>query len=379
MQPLLLAFAFGNFVIGTGVMLVVAMLNELAAGLEVTVSQAGGLVGAAGIALFIGAPLAAAFTSGVERHRLLIGALLLSGLGHMLCAMAPNYTALLPLRMVAVLGAAVFTPQAAVTIGLIAPPEQRGRAIVTIFMGWSVASVFGMPMGSFVAGLLGWRAGFVVIGTLTLLAAALVARYTPKGLSVPRMSPAVWRGLFRNRSLLLLLLVTMLTLAGQFSLQSYMAPVLTDSLGVTSVSLSLYFLWYGTCALIGNLLTSRYIGRLGAGLTSVLALIFMLCGMLGWTLTHGAYGLTLVMLGLLAIGSFATGSSQQVRAVTIDPAVASAAIALNTAVLYAGQGLGATIGGDLIDRWGYGALPWLGALLLLGALSFSVWLWRRGH
>lgn len=360
-------------------MLVVAMLNELAVGLEITVSQAGGLVGAAGVALFFGAPLAAAFTAGVERHKLLIGALLFSGVGHLLCAFAPNYGVLLPLRMVAVLGAAVFTPQAAVTIGLVAPPEHRSRAIVTIFLGWSVASVFGMPIGSLVGGLLGWRAGFFLIGVLTLVAAWAVARYTPKGLNVPRMSPAVWRGMFSNASLLLMFMVTWLTLAGQFSLQSYLAPVLKDSLGVTPIELSLYFLWYGCWALVGNMLTSRYIGRLGAGRASILALIFMLCGMLGWSLSHGSYVLTAMMVGLLGMGSFAMGSTQQVRAVSIDPAVASAAIAVNTAVLYAGQATGAAAGAGLIKAWSYTPLSWVGAAFLLGAIGLSMMLWRRGH
>src|SRR5690606_35753613 len=111
-------------------MVVAAMLNEFAGGWGVSVCQAGGLSSAAGVVPAVGAPLAAVFTTRIERHKLLIGALLLSGIGHLLCALAPNYAWLLPLRIVAVLGAAVFTPQAAVTIGLLAPPEQRSRAVV---------------------------------------------------------------------------------------------------------------------------------------------------------------------------------------------------------------------------------------------------------
>ena len=58
------------------------------------------------------------------------------------------------------LAPAIFTPQAAACVGLLVPPQQRGRAITFIFLGWSVASVLGMPIGAYVGGTLGWRSAF---------------------------------------------------------------------------------------------------------------------------------------------------------------------------------------------------------------------------
>ena len=68
---------------------------------------------------------------------------------------------------------AIFTPQAAACVGLLVPPEQRGRAITFIFLGWSMASVLGMPIGAYVGGTLGWSSAFALVGLLSLASAAV--------------------------------------------------------------------------------------------------------------------------------------------------------------------------------------------------------------
>jgi predicted MFS family arabinose efflux permease len=378
-QGILLAFAFGNFVIGCGIMIVAAMLNDLAAGLQITVPEAGGLIGVAGVVLFLGAPLAATFTSGIARHRLLVGSLVASAIGHLLCAVAPNYGALLPLRMFAVLGAAVFTPQAAVTVGLLMPACKRNGAIVTIFLGWSVASVAGMPLGSLVGGTFGWRAGFLLVGMLTVIAAIWVARVTPKGLTVPSVSPAIWRNLLTNPPLRGVLLVTLLVSAGQFTVQSYMAPLLRYSIEATPAILSAYFLLFGTSAVIGNMLVTRYVDRLGVSRAVALSLGAILLSQLLWPLSFGSPLISAVLFAVWGAGAFGTGSAQQARLVSVDSSVASASIALNSSLLYAGQALGALVGGWWIEAAGYEMLSWWSSLLLAAAILTSAWVGRRGY
>lgn len=378
MQALILAFAFGNFVIGCGIMVVAAMLNDLASGLDISVPEAGGLIGAAGIVLFIGAPLAATLTSGIERHRLLVGSLVASALGHLLCAAAPNYAALLPLRMLAVLGAAVFTPQAAVTISLLMPAHQRSGAIVTIFLGWSVASVAGMPMGSLVGGAFGWRAGFLLVGVLSIIAAVWVARVTPKGLTVPSVSPAIWKDVFMSPTLRGVLGVTTLVSAGQFTVQSYMAPLLHHSVGATPAMLSAYFLLFGICAVAGNMFMTRYIDHLGAARAVLLSLSAILLSQLLWPFSFGSPLVTALLLAIWGAGAFASGSAQQARLAGIEPGVASASIALNSSLLYAGQAVGAVVGGWWITGWGYAPLSWWSSLMLVAAIVLSILVSRRG-
>src|SRR5690606_29861418 len=133
------------------------------------------------------------------------------------------------------------------------------------------------------------------------------------------------------------------------------------------------------CAVASNVLVSRYINRLGAGKTSVLALALMALAMLVWTQAYGSPAVVVVVLGLWSAGSFAAGSAQQIRSVSIDPGVASAAIAINTAMLYGGQALGSSLGGWLIDQRGLAALSHMSLVVLMLAIALSAWLTQRGH
>ena len=146
------ALMAGNFVIGTGVMVVPGTLNELSSSLGVSIPQAGQLITAAAILMGLGAPLFATLVAGWDRRRLLAWSLVWYGLLHAACALAPSYAALLPLRVLAVVAPAVFTPQAAASVGLLVPDHQRGRAITFVFLGWSVASVMGMPLSAWIGG-----------------------------------------------------------------------------------------------------------------------------------------------------------------------------------------------------------------------------------
>ena len=139
------ALLAGNFVIGTGILLPAGMMNDLAPGLGVSIAKGGSLIWAGAIVIGASAPLIAAVTSEVDRRLLLTGSLLLYVVGHLLSAVSLNFEMLLAIRVVTTLSAGVFTPQAAATVGVLLPPERRGAGITFIFLGWSTASVLGMP------------------------------------------------------------------------------------------------------------------------------------------------------------------------------------------------------------------------------------------
>ena len=219
------ALMFGNFVVACGVLVVPGMLDKLAQDLQVSVPTAGQLLSLAALAMCLGAPLFAAFTSRVDRRLLLTASLLVLGAGHVACALAPNYTVLAVLRPLAVLGAAVLTPQAAATIGLLVPPAQRPAAVTTVFLGWSVASVVGMPLGNLVASYLSWRAGFGLIAVMAGVSAAIVWRSVPGGLRVAPLSLQSWLAVAGSPRLRRILGTTLLWCAGHFMVLGYITPL----------------------------------------------------------------------------------------------------------------------------------------------------------
>jgi predicted MFS family arabinose efflux permease len=370
LPPVLWPLLFGNFVIGTGVMVVPGTLNEISSSLEVSVATAGQLISAGAVLMCLGAPLLAALVAGWDRRRLLAISMVWYGVLHLACIAASSFAALLPLRVITMFAPAIFTPQAAACVGLLVPPEQRGRAVTFIFLGWSVASVLGMPLGAFIGGTLGWRSAFGVIGLLSLASAVWVWHAMPGGVRPPALSFAAWRETLRSRALMLCVLVTLLCSAGQFVLFSYFAPYYKHKIGITPGELSLLFLWFGVFGFIGNMLMSRHIDRFGASRAIMLGIGLMALSLLAWPL-----GTSLAMAAMVsipwALGCFSTNSAQQARLVVIAPALASASIALNSSAMYAGQAIGAASGGWLIVQGGMDTLHWAGFAGLVLAMATS--------
>ncbi len=378
MPPVLWSLLFGNVVIGTGGMVVPGTLNELSTSLRVDVAAAGQLISAAALVMCLGAPLLAAVVAGWDRRRLLTITLLWYGLMHLACTLASDLATLLPLRVLAVVAPAIFTPQAAACVGLLVPPQQRGQAITFVFLGWSVASVMGMPLAAFIGGTLGWRAAFAGVGLLSLVGAAWVWRAMPDGVRPAALSRAAWAETFRSRALMLTLAVTVLFSAGQFVLFSYFSPYWRQILGVSPTQLSVMFLGFGLFGFIGNALMSRHIDRVGVDRAVFISLGLIALSLAAWPL---ATSMVLAMLVCIpwALGCFSSNSAQQARLVAIAPVLAPASIALNSAGMYGGQAVGAGMGGLIITAGGMQWLNWAGLAGLLLALGASLLAAKAGR
>ncbi|MEQ1535958.1 MAG: MFS transporter [Burkholderiaceae bacterium] len=374
-QPLpkvLWALLFGNFVIGTGVMIVPGTLSVISQSMDVSVAVAGQLISAGALLMCIGAPLLASVVAGWDRRHLLALSMLWYALFHALCAVMPDFASLLIVRVITMISPAIFTPQAAACISLLVPEQQRGRAITFVFLGWSVASVLGMPIGAYLGGTLGWRSAFWLVAVLSVISAAWVLRSMPSGVKPPAMSRAAWAATLQSPALMTCVLVTTLYAAGQFVLFAYLAPYYKASLDISALQLSALFMWFGAFGLIGNIWMSRHVDRLGAPRMVWMGLSGMILSLLIWPL-----GTTLLLAAIVmlpwAIGGFATNSAQQARLVGLAPALASGSVSLNTSAMYAGQAIGAALGGLLISAGHMNDLHWYGLAGLLLALVTSHW------
>ncbi len=367
---------FGNFAIGTGVMVVAGTLNDISRSLGVSVSLAGQLIAIAAAVMCFAAPAMAAWMSAFDRRRLLTWALLWYAAGHALCALMPSYAALWPVRALTMLGAALFSPQAAAAIGFMTPPEQRGRSITFIFLGWSLASVLGIPFAAWLGETQGWRVAFGAVAALAALAAVAVFATVPDGVKPAAISRRAWKDLFSHPVLMAMVAVTAIQSAGQFTLFSYFAPFYKQVLGATPGEITLLFVWFGAFGLIGNVLLSRFIDRTGTHRAVAFTLALVATGLALWPLATSVLSTALVLVPW-ALGCFAANSAQQARVGVSAPALASALMALNTSARYLGQAAGASGGGWLLDHGGFAPLAWLGLLAVLAAIALSLWVGRQ--
>ncbi len=347
--------------------LLVVLSNDLAA----TVPQTALLITVAAVLMCFGSPILATLTSRIDRRTVLAGSLILYAVGHALAAFSPNLVSLIVIRSVTMLGAAVFTPQAAATLGLVIPPERRAGAITAIFLGWSVASVAGTPLSAWLGAHIGWRATFGLFSLLCVVAVVWMLRVVPRGLHGASLSRDAWGRVFRHPAFVAILLVTAASASGQFTTFAYIAPFVGFRLDASPNTLSLALVLFGVAGVIGNVWATRRIARAGAASNVQVSLFAMAAGMI----TLAAVGSWWVgfIVGALAwgVGVFANNSSQQARLVAASPELAGASIALNTSMIYLGQAVGTSLGGAVIAGAGYAWLPVVGAVVLIGAIALS--------
>jgi predicted MFS family arabinose efflux permease len=367
----------GNFAVGTGVLIVTGLLPLMARDLGQSVSAMGQAVTAFAIAVAVGGPLLAGPTSRLDRRRLLVVAMLLTAVGHLVCAVAPEYWSVLAGRVIAGVGAGLFTPHAATAAALIAGPERRGRAIALVFIGFTASTVLGVPIGTILADVVGWRATLAMVGGLALLAAIWVRVQVPGALFAQSIDRASWRQVTRMPRLQLILATTLLQSLGQLTLLTYVAAVHVANIGASNATVGALFAVNGIAGIFGNLASGRLVDRHGAsgvvaGLILIVAVAFAL-----FPLGASGLGVSTGLMLLWGIGAFSINSVQQPRLIATAPALATATLPLNSAAIYAGQAVGALIGGAIVAGHvpGLSGIVWLGpvaAAFMLAALVTSL-------
>jgi DHA1 family inner membrane transport protein len=358
----------GNFITGIAVLAPAGMLADLAAGLSVTIRDAGLLVTFGAIILCFGSPLMAWATTAIDRRILLGMTMAVIALGHAASAFAPNYATLLGARLVMLSVAAIYTPQAASTISLIVPERDRSSAISFVFLGWSLAVAIGLPLITFMADHFGWRTAYAAIACAAALVGALHFAI-PAGVRGVALSLKSWGQIANNRLIVLLLLITAAWVSGQFMVFPYLGPLLGKLAGASPTIIAGCFGLLGVMGFAGNLIATRLVTIIGGFSASLIFLMSMLLGMSVWSLGVGSliamgFGVTFMGLGFAALNSM-----QQARLVAAAPALASATVALNTSFLYIGQAIGSGLGGIMFSHELQAGIGYVAAVFLVLALG----------
>ena len=182
----LLALAIAAFGIGTTEFVIMGLLPDMARDLGVSIPATGMLVSGYALGVTIGAPIVAIATANLPRKTALMSLIGLFIAGNILCALAPNYAFLMVARVVtAFCHGAFFGIGSVVAAGLVAP-HKRAQAIALMFTGLTLANVLGVPLGTALGQLAGWRATFWAVTAIGVLAAAALAAWLPKHIEMQK-------------------------------------------------------------------------------------------------------------------------------------------------------------------------------------------------
>jgi predicted MFS family arabinose efflux permease len=369
----LIWLTFGAFAIGTEGFMIAGLLPSLARDLNVGLPAAGHLVTAFSLAYAIGAPIMAVLTAGLERRRLLAVAMGGFALANLLAGLAPGYAGLLGARLLLALSAASFMPAASGYAAALGGPERCGRALSAITTGLTLAIIAGVPVGVLVGQSFGWRATFFSVAGL--------AGFSLLGLltRLPRQPPGVTAGLSerlalaKRRDILAVLVTSVLTVAGTFTVYTYLAIFITGVAGLGPQALAPVLLGFGLASAVGTQLSGSAADRWGARSTVIVGAGLALLAYLAFSLSAalGPARATPVMLPailLWGLASWGLITAQQSRLVALAPALAPVSLSMNSSAIYLGSAMGAATGALVIADGATERLGWVAAGFGLAAL-----------
>jgi predicted MFS family arabinose efflux permease len=371
----LLPLVLGAFAIGAETFMVSGVLPQIAADLRVTAAAAGSLVTIFAIAYAFGSPLIAAATAGVERKRLLIVAIAAFAIANVLAAVAPNFASLAAARALLALAAGSFMPAAVAFATALFSAERRGRAIAVIYGGMTAATVIGVPAGTYLASLAGWRAPFFGVAILAALAAIGVAALLPRLPGVRAAGYGERLAVARRPEVLQMLTLTALALVGPFAVNTFLGVLAESALGIGGDKLALVLAFFGVVSFAGSQFGGYAADRWPRErfLTTIFVVLVAAFPLMSiGPHIGGGGGAALLFAGLALWGLFgwAFPIVQQARLVTLDAAMAPITLSLNISALYVGVAIGSSLGAWALARWSVDSLGLVAGASEVVALVF---------
>lgn len=375
--PALIALAISAFGIGTTEFVPVGLLSSLADDLSISITLAGLLISGYAMGVAIGAPVLTALTNKMNRKTLLLLLMIVFIVGNSVAAMSTSFGLLLVARFITAFSHGVFFSIGSTIAADLVPEHKRASAIAFMFTGLTVATVTGVPLGTLIGQALGWRATFWAVALLGVIAIFASAILVPKNLK--QAPPSNFEDNFKiltNVPLLIAFSITALGYGGTFVAFTYLSPILETITGFEPSAISIILLVYGIAVAIGNT-----IGGKAANKNPIRALFWMffiqaiVLIVLTFTAPYKLSGvITIFFLGLFA---FMNVPGLQIYVVQLAekyvPSAVNLASALNIAAFNVGIAIGAFVGGLIVDSIGIIHTPWIGGVMVLGAVLLTVW------
>ncbi|MFJ5927057.1 MFS transporter [Kitasatospora sp. NPDC092948] len=357
-----LAITLGIFSIVTTEILPIGLLTSIGSAFSVSDGMAGLMMTMPGFLAALAAPLVTAATTRIDRRALLGAFMALLALANGLAAVAPNYGLILLSRVLVGVTIGGFWSIAAGLADRLVPAQQVGRAVSVIFAAVPLGSVLGVPVGTFLGDVAGWRAAFAVLGVLSVGVLVLLLAVVPP---LPPVGPAtrlrVLGGLFGSVHIRFALLMTLLVVLAHFGAYTYVTPFLEQVTHAGPGLVTVLLLVYGAAGIVGNFLGGSLVARrprtgFGAA-AALLAGATLLLPVLG--------GSNVGAVALLFVWGVAYGAvpvSSQTWFAKAAPGAPEAASVLFTASFQATISLGALVGGSVVDRTSPSAVMTLAAV-----------------
>ncbi len=374
-MPLALyALTAGAFGIGVTEFVIMGLLIQVGADLGVSIPAAGLLISGYALGVVVGAPVMTIATANWPRKTALLVLMAVFTVGNLACAIAPDYWTLMAARVLTAFAHGTFFGVGSVVATSLVASDKKASAIAIMFTGLTVATILGVPFGTWLGQHFGWRATFWAVTLVGVVAFAIIALLVPASKSPPEVfNLREDLAVLKRGPVLAGLLTTVLGWVGVFAVFTYLAPLLTKVTGFSDAAVSPILLVVGIGLLIGNLLGGRFADKhlMPTVLGSLFALALVLALMT--FAVHNKVAMV-VFAALFGVVAFATAPPLQMWVLNkAQGAGQSLASSFNIAAFNLGNAIGAWLGGVVIDHGpGLESLPWIAALVPLSGMVLAM-------
>ena len=360
--------ALGAFVMVTSEFLPIGLLTHIAAGLHVSDGTAGLMVTVPGLVAAVAAPVLMIAVGWLNRRTVVIALMGLLALTNLVGALAPNFGLMLVGRVLFGICLGGFWTIAITLGGRLVRAESMARATTIILSGISVGIVVGVPVGTVIANLAGWRTAFAIFSGIALLIG--IAKFFVLPSLPPPPAPGLrqFTHLLRHADARWGLITVALMVAGHFGAYTYVTPFLKENAAVTPAFLSGLLLAYGAAGIVSNLvggaLAARYLRATMAGIIVLLAGSILLLPFFHQSLPALT---TLIIVWGLAFGALPIAVQLWVFKAAPEALEGGSALLVSTFQIFIA--LGSVLGGRIVDHSGTSVVMWVGGATVLSALS----------
>ena len=279
-------------------------------------------------------------------------------------AMSTSYMMLIGIRVITALSAALFIVVTLSTAARLAHPAKQGRILGLVYMGFSGANVFGVPLGTYIGFTFGWRSTFWLITVLSIICFVLIALFLPKTEGANEKESIPFNTVFKNRQIRTLLIITTIVLAAHYIVYAYISPLMTGA-GYTLSTVSLILLIAGVAGTSGTIIGGSMADLVGSKRTLLAACTLFIISML---FLHAALPFIFLFSMVVFVWNFvqwSTSPAIQYSLININPKAAELALSLNMSALNIGIGLGALVGGIINHNGGLDYAHFISATMVL--------------
>lgn len=368
------------FVIGMDTYIVAAVLPAVAEDLNEPISRVGLIASAYAFPVALLSPVFGPLSDRRGRRFALLLGLAIFTVAAGVCAVSPNLPVLLIARVINGIGSAILLPAAFAAAGDIEGSAARTRALAVLAATFPLSNLLGLPAGALATTVGGWRAPFVLIALLAVVAIVGVATSTriSRATTSQRTYAQTFARVLRDRQALSVMAVTLIWFTGGFGLFIYVGEFVHRTFGIPAEQAGLAYLVVGVVGIIAARTSGAVQRRIGARRVLLIGL------------SVGGVAVFLVPLApalpiaLLLFAAWASGTWFGVPAMqTIVSGLSSTArgtmLAFNSSALNLGSVIGPIVSGRIIDEAGFGTAGLWSAFLFAVALILAVQVLPHGE